>query len=98
MAIWLDDFLEQIATSMALADSGTETGTRLSFTIVDNAIEFLMKAYVENETQPIGSGRAIKREEGENKKQNFKLFLEFVFKQFPSITASQSETLCHITT
>jgi hypothetical protein len=95
MAIWLDDLLEQIATSMALADSGTETGKRLSFIIVDNAVEFLMKAYVENETQLIGSGKAIKKQDWKNMKQSFKQVLDFIFKQFPSITASHTDILSY---
>jgi hypothetical protein len=58
---------------------------------VDNAVEFLMKAYVENETQLIGSGKAIKKQDWDDMKQNFKKVLEFVFKQFPSITASMTD-------
>ena len=91
MAIWLDDLLEQIATSMALADSGNPTGKRLAFIIVDNAVEYLMKAYVENETQLIGSGKAIKKTDWDDLKENFKRLIAFVFKQFPSTTASQTD-------
>lgn len=93
MAIWLDDLLEQIATSMVLADSGTETGKRLSFIIVDNAVEFLMKAYVESEAQLVGSGKAISKQDWDNRKQSFFKVLDFVFNQFPSITASKTDIL-----
>jgi hypothetical protein len=83
MAIWLPDLLEQIATSMALADSGTDTGKRLSLIIVDNAFEFLMKAYVELEAQIVGT--KITNKEWEQKKRVFEDVLDFVYSQFTII-------------
>lgn len=76
---------------MALADSETETGKRLSFIIVDNAVEFLMKAYVENETQSVGSGNVLKKSEWDDMKQNFRKLLDFVFKQFHVSNASMTD-------
>jgi hypothetical protein len=95
LAIWLDDLLEQIATAIVLADSQTETGKRLSFIIVDNAVEFLMKTYIENETQLIGTGKAITKPAWDEIKQNFKKMIEFVFKNFQSNTASMTDILSY---
>lgn len=94
MAIWLDDLLEQIATSMALADSETETGKRLSFIIVDNAVEFLMKAHVESEAQMVGFGKKISKPDWENKKKYFEQVLDFVYSNF-TITASKTDILSY---
>ncbi len=94
MAIWLDDLLEQIAAAIALADSGTETGKRLSFIIVDNAVEFLMKAYVESESQLVGFGKKISKPDWENKKKYFEQVLDVVFSNF-TITASKIDILSY---
>ncbi len=54
-----------------------------------------MKAYIENETQLIGSGKTIKKPDWDEMKQNFRKVLEFVFKQFPSNTASMTDILSY---
>lgn len=90
MPIWLDDLVEQIATSMVLAESGTETGGRLAFIIVDNAVEFLLKAYVESETQLVGHNRVISKQDWERKKESFPQVLQFVYSQF-TISVPESD-------
>ena len=94
MAIWLDDLLEQVATATVLADSKTETGKRLAFIIVDNAVEFLMKGYVESESQLVGFGRPITRADWENKKKYFEQVLDVVFGNF-TVTASRTDILSY---
>lgn len=92
MAIWLNDLVEQIATSMVLAESGTDTGRRLSLITVDNAFEFLMKAYVELEAQLVG--KKITNKDWEQKKRVFEDVLDFVYSQF-TITASKTDILAY---
>jgi hypothetical protein len=92
MAIWLNDLVEQIATSMILAESGTDTNKRLSLIIVDNAFEFLMVAYVELEAQLVG--KTITNKDWEQRKRDFEQVLDFVYSQF-NITASKTDILAY---
>lgn len=94
MAIWLDDLVEQIATSMVLTECGTETGKRLAFIIVDNAVEFLMKAFVESEARIVGHGKPISKKDWENKKHYFEQVLDVVYGHF-TITASRTDILAY---
>jgi len=96
MTIWLDDLLDQISTAIVLAESGTETGKRLSFIIVDNAVEYLMKAYVESEARLVGQGmgKKIAKSDWEKKKRNFEDVLDFVYVEF-KINASKTDILSY---
>jgi hypothetical protein len=75
MTIAIDDIIEQICVSCVLMDSNTLSGKRLSMIVVDNAVEFMLKAY--GDTTLIG--KVIKKDDWEKKKDSFKQLLDFVF-------------------
>jgi hypothetical protein len=75
MTIAIDDIIEQICISTVLMESTTLSGKRLSMIVIDNAVEFMLKAY--GDTQLIG--KVVKKEEWEKKKEGFKQLLDFVF-------------------
>jgi hypothetical protein len=75
MSIAIDDIIEQICISHILMESKTLSGRRLSMIVVDNSVEFMLKAY--GDTQLVG--KVIKRQEWEKKKEKFKDILDFVF-------------------
>jgi len=75
MTIAIEDIIEQICISCVLMESKTLSGRRLSMIVVDNAVEFMLKAY--GDTQLVG--KVIKKEEWEKKKESFKQLLDFVF-------------------
>jgi hypothetical protein len=56
-------------------ESKTLSGRRLSMIVVDNAVEFMLKAY--GDTNFIG--KVIKKDDWEKKKESFKQLLDFVF-------------------
>jgi hypothetical protein len=83
MSGWKEDIIEQLAISQYILQSKVDTAERLSMIIVDNAVEFLLKAYVEVEINGIGSesGKIIKRKDWEtNIRPSFDKLLNFVLK------------------
>jgi hypothetical protein len=80
MTIAIDDIIEQICVSCVLMESTSLSGKRLSMIVIDNAVEFMMKAY--GDTQLLGrivGGKKLGKQEWENIKANFKPLLDFVF-------------------
>jgi len=51
---WLEDIIEQLATAKFLMDGETKSGKRLALIIVDNSIEYMLKAYVEAHKRLVG--------------------------------------------
>lgn len=76
MEIWLEDIIEQICTANILVEGKTSSGKRLAMIIVDNAVEFSLKAYVESYRRLVG--KEIKRKDWEQTKRNFEEVLNFV--------------------
>ena len=76
MTIAIDDIIEQICISSVLMESTTLSGKRLSMIVIDNAVEFMLKAY--GDTQLVGKG-VIGKQDWEKKKGIFKQLLDFVF-------------------
>jgi hypothetical protein len=74
MTIAIDDIIEQICVSHVLMESTKLSGKRLSMIVIDNAVEFMLKAY--GDTQLVG--KVIKKEEWEKRKDSFKQLLDFV--------------------
>jgi len=76
MEIWLDDIIEQICTANVLMEGKSNSGKRLAMIIIDNAVEFSLKAYVESYKRLVP--KVIKRKDWEQKKTNFEDVLNFV--------------------
>ncbi len=76
MTIAIDDIIEQVCVSIVLMESTTLSGKRLSMIVVDNAVEFMLKAY--GDTQLMSEG-VIGKQDWERKKESFKQLLDYVF-------------------
>jgi hypothetical protein len=75
MQTWMEDIIEQICIAQIFKDSDTVCGRRLSLIIVDNAVEYMLKAY--GDMFLVQKGR-IKRDEWERKKGSFNQLIHFV--------------------
>jgi hypothetical protein len=75
MQTWMEDIIEQICIAQILKDSDTVSGKRLSLIIVDNAVEYMLKAYGDMFLVQKG---IIKRDKWERKKESFKQLIDFV--------------------
>jgi len=76
METWLEDVVEQISISHILMESKTISGRRLAMIIVDNSVEFMLKAY--GDTRLVGT--VIKKNDWEKKKESFKHVLDFIMR------------------
>jgi hypothetical protein len=75
MPTWLEeDVIEQLCIAQVLKDSQTISGRRLAMIIVDNSVEYMLKAYGDTVLVP----GTISRTKWEEKKQSFKAMLDFV--------------------
>jgi hypothetical protein len=81
MTIAIDDIIEQICISIVLMESTTLSGKRLSMIVIDNAVEFMLKAF--GDTRLIGKavidGKVLMKQTWDQKKANFKQLLDIVF-------------------
>jgi len=75
MQTWLEeDVIEQLCIAQILKDSQTISGRRLAMIIVDNSVEYMLKAYGDTVLVP----SAISPTKWQEKKKNFKDMLDFV--------------------
>lgn len=75
MQTWLEeDVIEQLCIAQILKDSQTISGRRLAMIIVDNSVEYMLKAYGDTVLVP----SAISKSKWEEKKQSFRAMLDFV--------------------
>jgi len=76
MQTWLqEDVIEQICIAQILRDSQTISGRRLAMIIVDNSVEYMLKAY--GDTALVPAGKISKTKWGEMKR-DFRQVLDFV--------------------
>lgn len=91
MTIAIDDIIEQICISNVLGESTTLSGKRLSMIVIDNAVEFMLKAY--GDTQLVGKavvgGRVLTLQDWDQKKGSFKQLVDIVFASSKSSVNAQ---------
>jgi len=76
MQTWLEeDVIEQMCIAKILRDSQTISGKRLAMIIVDNSVEYMLKAYGDTVLVPL---KKVKKSEWENMKGSFKQVLDCV--------------------
>jgi len=76
MQTWLEeDVIEQLCIAQILKDSQTISGRRLAMIIVDNSVEYMLKAHGDTVLVPAGKVTKTKWEE---MKRDFKRVLDFV--------------------
>lgn len=83
MKAWTTDILDQLSTAHILAHANISCGERLAMIIVDNAVEYMCKAYVEVHRSLIP--RTIKKQKWEEIKESFPKTLNFVASQEPAL-------------
>jgi hypothetical protein len=72
---WVSDVVEQICIAEILNDAPMNSSERLALIVCDNAVEFMMIAFVEVEKHLVGHG--IKRKDWDEAKQVFERLLDF---------------------
>lgn len=93
MKDWLSEIIDQIALGEILANSKLSCGERFGLIAVDNAVEFMLIAYVETYKQLVGGHKAggiIKKDWDETKRQ-FPKLLAFVTAQETALTSLETE-------
>lgn len=83
MQPWIEDILDQLSTAHLLAHADISCGERLALIVVDNAVEYMCKTYIEVHKRLVT--RIISRKDWEEKKKVFADMLDFVAGQEPSL-------------
>jgi hypothetical protein len=73
---WVSDVVEQLCIAEILNDAPMNSSERLALIVCDNAVEFMLIAFVEVEKHLVGHG--IKRKDWDETKQVFEKLLDFV--------------------
>jgi len=89
MKPWVEDAIEQIATADVLNCAGTSTGERLAYIVCDNAIEFMMIAYVEKQAQLVHT--KIKPKDWDLTRSKFHSLLNLVVANASALSCHQSD-------
>jgi hypothetical protein len=95
MKDWLVEAIDQVALGEELADSTVSCGQRFGLIAIDNAIEFMLVAYVEVDKQMVGGHKpgGIIKKDWDKTKATFPSLMAFVASLEPKLAALQSEIL-----
>lgn len=91
MKDWLVEIVDQIALGEFLANSSISCGQRFGLIAVDNAIEFMLIAYVEIHRRLVGGHKAggINKKDWDETKRVFPKLLAFVAEQETALQAME---------
>ncbi len=78
---WLEDVIEQLCISQSLIDAKLDSGKRLAIILIDNAIEFMLKAY--GDTKLVGKRLSKTNWEAIKAKRDFNLLMNKVLPNSP---------------
>lgn len=95
MKDWLSEMIDQIALGEILANSNVSCGGRFGLIAVDNAVEFMLIAYVETDKQLIGGHKmgGISKKDWDDTKRQFPKLLTFVATQEAKLAPLEKEIL-----
>jgi hypothetical protein len=95
MKDWLIEAIDQIALGEVLADSSVSCGQRFGLIAIDNAIEFMLIAYIELDRQLVGGHKpgGISKKDWDKTKRAFPTLLTFVSNLQPILGAREAEIL-----
>ena len=79
---WLEDVIEQLCIAQSLIDAKLESGKRLAIILIDNAIEFMFKAF--GDTKLVGKTLSKTNWEAIKDKRDFNLLMKVVLSNSPS--------------
>jgi hypothetical protein len=90
---WLEDTIDQVVLGEVLAKSSVTCGPRFGLIAVDNAVEFMLVAYVEIQARLVGKPKplGIPRKEWEETKRQFPSLLSYVVLKEAKLLALQHE-------
>ena len=93
MKEWLVEIIDQIALGEFLAGSNLSCGQRFGLIAVDNAVEFMMIAYVEIYRQLVGGHKpgGIPKRDWEQTKSSFPLLLQAVVALEPNLKPVEAD-------
>jgi len=93
MKDWLTEIVDQMALGEVLAESSLSCGQRFGLIAVDNAVEFMLIAYVEVHRQLVGGHKAggISKRDWDDTKRQFPKLLSFVAAQEPNLQPLEAE-------
>lgn len=93
MKDWLAEIIDQIALGEILANSSVSCGQRFGLIAVDNAVEFMLIAYVEINKQLVGGHKTggIAKKDWDEKKRQFPTLLNYIISLEPNLQPLESE-------
>jgi hypothetical protein len=93
MKPWLEDVPDQLALALLLAKGKISCGERIGLIVVDNAVEYMLVAYVESHRRVIGPGKSISKKDWTEKKRYFEPVLQFVVSQCAALSQYSDDIL-----
>lgn len=93
MKAWLTDAIDQVALGEHLAGTSISCGTRFGLIAVDNAVEYMLVAYIKLDRQLVGGHKSggITKKDWEKAKQNFEDLIDKVCGVEPNLRKYQKE-------
>jgi len=95
MKDWLTEIIDQIALGEFIARSKVSCGQRFGLIAVDNAVEFMLKAYVEVDKQLVGGHKVavggLTKKDWELKRDKFPVLLSYVVSLEPNLLSLEDE-------
>jgi len=88
---WLTDIPDQLALAKILAGASFSCGERIGLIVSDNAVEYMLVAYVEAHKRLVG--KTITKSDWENKKRRFESLLDYVISQCSGILQYHDDLL-----
>lgn len=93
MKPWLQDVPDQLGLALLLARGCISCGERIGLIVADNAVEYMLVAYVESHRRLVGASRGISRKEWTEKKRYFEPLLDFVASLCPDLSNHRDDIL-----
>jgi hypothetical protein len=91
MKAWFKDIPDQLGLAMLLSRSGISCGERIALIAVDNAVEYMLIAYVEAHRRLLG--KTISKKDWTENKKHFEKLLDFVISQCPGMVNCRTDIL-----
>lgn len=95
MKSWLEEMIDQMALGEFLAHSKLSCGQRFGLIAVDNAVEFMLIAYVETYKQLVGGQKTggITKKDWDDTKKFFPTLLSYIAKLEPNLEPHEKDII-----
>lgn len=91
MKAWLRDIPDQLALALVVARSGISCGERIALIVVDNAVEYMLVAFIESHRRLVR--KAISKKDWDEKKRHFEPLLDFIVAHCPTLASHRDDIL-----